>query len=116
MNTLLLDRGIWDVCKDANGNIAMASNPYAIAQDVASACRLFAGELWYDLKQGIPYNSQILGARPPIAFFKAQIEKAALSVPEVVKSRCMIASFSGRQLAGEIQVIDTAGTTHRVNF
>ena len=47
--TLLLDRTTWDLCLDANGNIAMATGPYAIAQDVASAVRL-----WHDTTKGVP--------------------------------------------------------------
>ena len=46
MNTLYLDPQSWDLVLDAAGNIAMAKDPYAKAQDVASACRLFSGELY----------------------------------------------------------------------
>ena len=65
MKTLLLDRTQWDLVQDANGNIALATEPYARAQDVASACRLFRGELWYDTAAGIPYFEDILGKSPP---------------------------------------------------
>jgi len=116
MNTLLLDRTAWDLCLDANGDIAMASNPYAIAQDVASAIRLFAGELWYDTTQGVPYWQQILGQFPPLALLKQAIANAALTVPEVVQARCLIASFSGRTITGQVQVIDTTGASHNVSF
>ncbi|AJJ19826.1 hypothetical protein [Yersinia intermedia] len=54
-NTLLLDRTAWDLVLDANGDIAMASLPYSIAQDVASAIKTFIGECWYDTSQGVPY-------------------------------------------------------------
>ena len=54
MNTLYLDPQSWDFVLDAAGNIAMAKDPYAKAQDVSSACRLFAGELYYDTEKGIP--------------------------------------------------------------
>ena len=36
-NTLLLDRTVWDLLLDGSGNIAIATEPYATAQDVASA-------------------------------------------------------------------------------
>jgi hypothetical protein len=116
MNTLLLTQDEWDLCLDANGNIAMASEPYAIAQDVASAVRLFSGELWYDTTQGIPYLENILGQRPPLQYIKAQIEKAALTVPNVVSARCLFATFADRKLTGQIQIIDTSGTTTNVQF
>ena len=116
MNTLLLDRARWDLVCDANGNIAMATNPYSVAQDVASAVKLFAGELYYDTTQGVPYWEQILGQRPPMALVKQAIVRAALTVPEVVQARCLIASFAGRVLTGQVQVIDTTGASHNVTF
>ena len=46
MNTLYLDPQSWDLALDVAGNIALAKDPYAKAQDVASAARLFVGELY----------------------------------------------------------------------
>ena len=116
MKSLLLDRRNWDLVLDAQGNIAVAQEPYAIAQDVANAVRLFVGELWYDKNKGVPYWGAILGKRPPLAFVKAQIVKAALTVPRVEQARCIIAAFAGRTVRGQIQVIDTAGQIHNVRF
>ena len=116
MNTLLLDQTLWDLCKDAKGNIAMASDPYSIAQDVASAIRLFQAELWYDTSKGIPYFQQILGQRPSLQFYKQQIINAAQAVPGVAQVRVLFAEFTGRKLTGQIQIIDTAGNTNNVNF
>lgn len=116
MDTLLLDRTAWDLCLDAAGNIAVAGEPYRIAQDVASAVRLFRAELWYDTTKGVPYFERILGRRPPMRFFSAQVEKAALTVPSVVKARCTVASLVNGQLAGQIEVIDTTGQQHNVQF
>ena len=116
MDTLLLATDTWDLVTDASGNIAMATHPYSIAQDVASAVKLFAGELWYDTTQGVPYLTDILGKRPPLQFIKAQVEKAALTVPEVVSARCLFVTFQGRALTGQIQIIDKTGATNNVNF
>jgi hypothetical protein len=116
MNTLLLATDTWDLITDANGNMAMATAPYAIAQDVASAVKLFARELWYDTTQGISYFENILGKRPPLQYVKAQVEKAALTVPEVVTARCLFAGFKGRALSGQIQIIDKTGASHNVHF
>ena len=99
MKTLLLDRTVWDLVLDTSGNIALASNPYAIAQDVASAVKLFLGECWYDTTKGIPYFDQ-----------------AALTVPEVVQAQCTIVSIKDRVLTGQIEVIDTEGVSHNVTF
>lgn len=116
MNTLLLDRTIWDVCLDSSGNIALASPPYAIAQDVASAVRLFLGEAYYDTTQGVPYFSQILGHLPPLTLMKAQFVAAALTVPGVVSAVCFISEITGRKVSGQIQVTDSAGVVTNVSF
>lgn len=115
MNTLLLDTQEWDLVLDASGNIAVAEAPYAVAQDVASAVRVVAGELWYDTTQGVNYG-QILGEAPNMQYIKSQIESAALTVPNVAKARCLFASFSDRVLTGQIQVIDTDGVQNNVSF
>lgn len=116
MNTLLLAQDTWDLITDAEGGIAMASDPYAIAQDVASAVRLFFGELWYDTTKGIPYFEEILGKRPPLQYVKTRVELAALTVPQVARARCVFVTFKNRQLTGQIQVIDQNGVTANVNF
>lgn len=116
MNTLLLDGEGWDLVLDANGNIALASQPYSIAQDVASAARLFSGELWYDTDKGTPYFSTILGERPPISLMKAQKIQSSLTVPAVSDANCFITSFNARGIDGQIQVTDIYGTTTVVNI
>lgn len=116
MKTVLLDRTAWDLVIDATGNIAVAEDPYAVAQDVASAVKLFKGELWYSKLKGIPYWASILGFRPPLAFVRAEIVRAAKTVPRVVQARCIIASFVGRQITGQVQVIDTEGRTFDIRF
>lgn len=109
MKTLLLDRSTNDLCLDANGNLAIASDPYSILQDVASACAVFKGELWYDTTQGIPYKTSILGYNPPIAYLKAQFVAAALTVPGVAQAQCFISSVANREVLGQVQVLTTSG-------
>lgn len=116
MNTLLLDRTAWDLCLDASGNIALASDPYSIAQDVASAVKLFKGELWYDTLTGVPYWQQILGQWPPLAVVRAAVVTAALTVPEVASAQCNVISFVDRTITGEVIVATTSGTTQTVSF
>lgn len=111
MNTLLLSPLTWDLLKDSNGNIAMAQAPYAIAQDVASACEVFQGELYFDTTQGVPYLQRIFGKRPSLSFVKSQIEIAALTVPNVVSANCTFAKLSQRTLSGQVSVTDNAGNT-----
>ena len=114
--TLLLDPLSWGLLLDASGNIALASPPYSLAQDAASAIRLFAEELWYDTTKGIPYWSQILGKRPPITLLKAQFTAAAMTVPGVVSAQCFITSFTNRVVTGQVQVTDAAGNVSAAGF
>lgn len=115
-NTLLLDQTKWDLVLDSSGNIATAAPPYALAQDVASAVRLFLGELWYSTAKGIPYFEDILGHLPPASLIVSHIERAAKTVPGVVSARCIISSFSDRKINGQIQFIDETGAQNGVNF
>lgn len=115
-NTLLLDRAAWDLVIDSSGNIAMAQPEYSLAQDVASAVRLFLGELWYDTSKGIPHFEDLLGQLPPLSLLISHIEAAALTVPGVVSARCIIQTFDARNIAGQIQFIDETGAANGVSF
>lgn len=115
-NTLLLDTETWDLVVDASGNIAMATNPYALAQDAASAIRLFQGELWYDTTQGVPYFADVLGHLPPLPLLKSLLVDAAKTVPGVVAAACFISGISGRSVTGQVQVTDQAGNISAASF
>jgi hypothetical protein len=113
-STLLLDNTFWDLLVDSSGNIAMASPPYSLAQDVASAIKLFLGELWYNNQAGVPYFGEILGHAPPIGVFQQYMIAAALTVPGVVSADCAIESTDGRTVKGAVTFTDTNGTTSSV--
>jgi hypothetical protein len=115
-NTLLLDQTAWDLVIDSSGNIAMATPPYALAQDVASAVRLFLGELWYNTQKGIPYFEEVLGHLPPLSLLTGYIEKAALTVPGVVTAQCIISEFNAREISGQVQFIDETGAANAVSI
>jgi len=116
MKTLLLDVVRGDLVVDIAGNIAVASDPYSIAQDAASAIRLFIGELWYDTSKGVTYWSQVLGHAPPMSLVKQKMVEAALTVPEVVSAQCFISSFSERGIKGQVQITDSRGQTSAASF
>lgn len=116
MDTLLLDVEAWDLAVDTAGNIAMASAPYALAQDAASAIRTFEGECFYNTAIGIPYFTQILGYAPPVALMKANFNEAALTVPGVVTSQCFITSWEDRVVRGQVQITDEDGNTSAASF
>ncbi len=116
MKTLLLDRQTWDLCQDAENNIACASDPYSIAQDVASAVRTFAGEVYYDTNMGIPYWSDILSKTPPLGLLKARIIAAARTVPNVASASCYITAVTDREVKGQVQIVDDLGRTSAVSL
>ena len=116
MKTLLLDQSAWDLVIDSAGNIAVGHSPYALAQDVASAIRLFKSELWYNQNDGIPYFETVLGHLPPVSLLAQYVEEAALSVPEVVSAQLIITSFKDRNVQGQVQFIDESGIANAVKF
>jgi hypothetical protein len=107
--TLLLDQTAWDLVLDASGNIALASAPYALAQDAASGCRTFQGECWYDTTIGIPYLTEIMGQAPSIPLMKGWFTTMANRVPGIISSAAYIISIINRKVSGQIQVTDVSG-------
>jgi hypothetical protein len=116
VKTLLLDTVTWDLVVDANGNIALAEDPYSLAQDAASYIKTFQGEVYYDTTLGVPYWQQVLGRWPPLALMKSLFTEAALQVPEVQSSVCYVATWSGRAVTGQVQVSNAAGEFSAANF
>lgn len=117
MDTLFLNSESWDLMADDYGDIAMASSPYAIAQDVASACRLWKGEARYDTTRGIPYDTSLLGELPPKSLLASWFEGEAETVPEVEAVQVII-SFDrpSRKLGGQIQITPSSGDTINLNL
>lgn len=114
MRTALLDVSAWDCVLDSAGNLAIATAPYQHAQDVASAIRLFLGELWYDTTKGVPYFTDILGQVPAPGYFQSLMEQAALTVPDVVSANCTIESVEGRTVTGAVTFTTVTGQTATV--
>jgi hypothetical protein len=107
-STLLLDVGSWDLTLDAYGNIAVAAPPYALAQDVASACRTVLGEVYYDTSLGVDYFGRLFGLTPPTSVFQEQFVDQTLTVAGVVSATCNIESYSAitREATGQILFTD----------
>lgn len=109
--TLLLDRSKWDLVLDAAGNIAVAEEPYATAQDIASYQRTLRGECWYDTDIGIPYLDSVLGQAPPRALLQHYLEDAAKQVPLVVNARTQFTTFSDGKVGGTTESTLSNGDT-----
>ena len=106
IQTIFLNPNTWDLDIDEKGNIAVADAPYALAQDVSSAIRLFKGEQIYNSTIGVPYLQQLLGLSPPISMIKAEIVKAALRVNGIVSATCYIDSTTSRNVKGRVLLTD----------
>lgn len=109
-STVLLDPSAWDLLVDGSRNIAVAAEPYALAQDAGSAIKLFQGEDYYDTERGVPYWDQILGHWPPLQVMKSLWVTAALTVPDVIAAQCFISDFIDRRIIGQVQVTGASGT------
>lgn len=102
MRTLFLMPDSWDLALDSSGNIAVASSVYQQSQDVASACRTFLRDVYYDQETGIPYFENVLGQYGyPLALFKMNLEEAAMSVSGVVSANAQL-KLTGRVASGSV--------------
>lgn len=115
-STIFLNPTTWDLVLDASGDIAVAGEPYALAQDAASAIKTFSGEVYYDTSIGVPYFSQILGQQPPLGLVKHYLNQAALTVPGVNDAQTYLESWTGRAFKGQVQITTANGTTTAVGF
>ena len=107
-HTFLLTDG-WDLQTDSRGDIALVSDEYAIAQNVANAVRLFTREAYYDQGRGIPHFDIELGHRPPLSLLRARILQAAKDVEGVVNAELVFESFNDRILKGTLLIYTKEG-------
>lgn len=114
--TLTLNKDTWDLTLDQSGRIATASGPYAVAQNVANAVRLFTRDAYFNQADGIPHFAVELGQLPPEAVLIDRINRAARAVPEVATANTVLKRFEGRTLEGEITITTTAGDTINVTL
>lgn len=110
MDSLNVDSVNNDLTVDANGNIGVATGAFALALNAACAIRTFAGEVWFDATQGVPYFSTILGKNPPVEYMRSQLVAAALgSDPDIVSAKVYFTSLTNRTLSGQVQVTNSSG-------
>jgi len=113
-HTLMLDAD-WDLTLNAGGGIATVSGPYAIAQNVANAVRLFTDDAFFDADKGIPHFSIELGHKPPYSILRTRILEAARGVEGVADATVTFDRYE-RVLGGEILLTLTTGETASVEF
>jgi len=127
MDTLALDTSLWDLDVDAYGNIATVGDAtpasaqtgpgMRLAQDVATRCRAWNGEVYYDTTQGIRYPS-ILGAAPNLAVVQNAFNTEALKVPECETAIAQFQFTAGsvREITGTLTVADVNGNSGAITI
>lgn len=116
-STLLLNVASWDLSLDTNNNIAVAAEPYSLAQDAASAIQTYLGEVYYDTTIGVPYLTQVFGQSIPLSLLKQLLVDAALSASaDIASAQVFISSFSNRELGGQVQIVSKTGQSSAANF
>ena len=101
--TLYLTPDNWDITLDSSGRIARSTQAYAIAQNVANAVRLFTGEAFFAMDEGIPHFDIELGkTRPALSVLRARMREAALNVEGVLDAQITLDDVQERKLTGEI--------------
>lgn len=108
--TLQLDTASWDLTLDGSGNLAIANDSYAVAQDVASACLVFSGECYYDNTLGIPWKTDVLGKKPSAGYIAQKMQAEALKLPIVDQALASVFfDKNTRSIRGAIRVTDING-------
>jgi hypothetical protein len=131
MDTMALDFALWDLDVDQYGNMAtfgdatpgeLTGPAMRMAQDTATQCLAFRGEVYYDTTQGVRYD-QILGNVPNMVFITSEYQTQALNVPEVAQAVPSLTFVRGgpgapnaRTVTGTIYVSDATGTAGVVNL
>lgn len=112
MKTLFLIPDTWDLAVDTQGNIAIATEEYQQAQDIASSCRVFYGDDYYNKNDGIPYLESILGKGGyPISLYQRYLIDRSTLVDGVVSVDVKLQPLRDRILTGSIQFTNTKNLT-----
>lgn len=115
--TLQLDPQRWELMLDKDGLICVCEGPYAIAQNVANAVRLFTKDAYFEQERGIPHYDIELGKKPPYALLRSKIITTALGVEGVADARVTWIEFTNdKVLTGEILLTLKDGSVTNVNF
>lgn len=102
--TLFLDPRTWDLALDTQGNIAVADQEYGQAQDIASSCRVFLGDDYYNKNDGIPYLESIMGKiKYPVSLYQRHLHDRSMLVEGVVSVNVKLIQLKDRVQSGTIE-------------
>ena len=104
MKTYILDQTTWDMILDANGNWGVATNPYSVAQDAATAMRTFLGEKIFATDEGVPYLEELLGKSAPLQLVQSLMDKEALRAPDSETASTEILESVDGKVSGQTKI------------
>lgn len=103
MKTIFLDPRDWDWVVDTSGNLAMATQEYQQAQDIATSCRVFLGDDYYNKQDGIPYLEEVMGKSSyPLALYQRNLFDRSRLVDGIVSVDVNFSTLRDRVLTGSI--------------
>lgn len=127
MDTCLLNTADWDFTLDAYGNLATCGDAtpdsvntgpaYRMAQDVATQCLSWQGEVYYDDTVGLPYDT-ILGGPANLVLLSSLYQQEALTVYGVQQCVPDLSFEAGavRTLTGSLLVANSSGAIATVQL
>ena len=116
-STIFLRYDIWDITLDTKGNLAIATDTYQQAQDIASSCRVFYKDDYYKQGDGIPYLESIMGqAAYPLSLYQRNLHDRAMLVDGVVSADVKLQPLQDRLLSGAIIFTNESGTQATVGL
>ncbi len=110
------DLGNWATCGDATPSPATTTGPeYRMAQDVATRCMAWRGEVYYDTLQGVPYDALLGTYNVPL--LQSYLQTEALKVAPVTAAQATISlAANTRIVSGLMYVTDAQGNTAVVSI
>lgn len=107
--SLLLDPETWDLVVDDLGNIATVDNPYACAQDAATACLAIRGECINEKDTGVNYK-ELLNVKASTGAMAAALQIEALRMDYIAQAEAtLVNDRNTRRTSGVIAIVDTNG-------
>lgn len=104
--TLNLDRRTWDITLNGVGQIEVATDEQATAQNVSNEARLFSNDAYFQQDRGVPHFLIELGRRVSnMSVLYSYLRRAALRVADVNEIQTInVTGFdpATRVLSGEI--------------
>lgn len=115
--TMFLNKN-WDIGLDGNNNLAWTSGKYAVAQNVACACRAFTKDMYFNQEEGVPHFYTDISNPQQInpTLLAYYMEREALKFSEVRSAKLGSLSFENRVLHGDLQLILETGEAINVSI